>query len=119
MLHVYEPGNGTRYEIAIVEMQGLKLLCLVNFGTCMKWHGMPGEAGYIAEKLQIPYVDAQAVYTFMLETTRDAYEAAHARLWSSLIEAREAGDAEHEAHCQARLQKVQAKLSALQALADL
>lgn len=119
MLHIYEPGNGTRYEIAIVQLRDCKLLCLVNFGTCMRWHGMPGEAGYIAEKLRISYVDAQAVYTFMLGNTKNSYESAFIRRWSSLQEARKAGDADAVAQCEARLQKVKDKLLALQALADL
>jgi hypothetical protein len=31
----------------------------------MIWHGLPGHPGYIAEKLGIALVDAEAVWKFM------------------------------------------------------
>ena len=64
-VHVYEPGNGTRYEIAVVKLERCTLLCLVNFRACMLWNGLPGHPGYIAEKLGIELVDAEAVWDFM------------------------------------------------------
>ena len=62
----HEPGNGTRYVLLLTFLaDGSAVLSLVNFGRCARLSGVPGEAGYLAEKLGIGRVDAEAVYKWL------------------------------------------------------
>lgn len=63
----YAPGNGTLYEILVAPYHGAWMLfCLVNFGTCVKLVGLPGEEGYLEEKLRVCAGDAKALYELLV-----------------------------------------------------
>lgn len=65
---VYEPGNGTCYEvlIALVDLPGRSgsvNVALLNFGSSARFHGFPSAVSvdYLSSKLRIGHADAEAL----------------------------------------------------------